>query len=76
MVTKLPSDLRIFSPSTCRKPLCIHTLAITGDAVPGARLRDLVLMVREDQVDAAAVDVEDVRLRQALAGQRALGQHP
>src|SRR5690348_16468148 len=30
MVTKLPSDFDILAPSTCRKPLCIQTLAMTG----------------------------------------------
>ena len=35
MVMKLPRDFAIFSPSTCRKPLCIHTLAMTG--VPWAQ---------------------------------------
>src|SRR6202035_2319911 len=30
IVTKLPSDFDIFSPSTCRKPLCIQKFAITG----------------------------------------------
>ena len=30
MVTKLPSDFAIFSPSTCRKPLCIQIFAITS----------------------------------------------
>src|ERR1700719_3053522 len=30
MVTKLSSDFDIFSPSTCRKPLCIQKFAITG----------------------------------------------
>src|SRR6476661_4995214 len=28
MVTKLPSDFDIFSPSTCKKPLCIQKFAI------------------------------------------------
>ena len=28
MVMKLPSDFDIFSPSTCRKPLCIQTRAM------------------------------------------------
>ena len=32
-----------------------------GGAVRAARLRDLVLVVGKDEVDAAAVDVEDVR---------------
>ena len=57
-VKKLPSDFDIFSPSTCRKPLCIQTLAQCGLGMRAAALRDLVLVVREDQVDAAAVDVE------------------
>ena len=35
MVMKLPSDFDIFSPSTCRKPLCIQTCAITD--VPWAQ---------------------------------------
>src|SRR5215510_5041277 len=30
MVKKLPKLLDIFSPSTCRKPLCIQVLAMTG----------------------------------------------
>ena len=35
IVTKLPRLFDIFSPSTCRKPLCIQTFAIT--AVPCAQ---------------------------------------
>ena len=69
MVKKLPSDFDIFSPSTCRKPLCIQTLAMRGVSKAQQRLRDLVLVVREDEVDAAAVDVEDLALRRIAAGE-------
>ena len=54
---EIPETLAIFSPSTCRKPLCIQKFAITR-MERAARLRDLVLVVREHQIDAAAVDVE------------------
>ena len=58
MVTKLPSDFDIFSPSTCRNPLCIHTRAGGWPGVRAFGLRDLVFVVRKNQVDAAAVDIE------------------
>ena len=60
IVTKFPRLLDIFSPSTCRKPLCIQTFAIAGVPKRAADLRDLVLVVGEDEVDAAGVDVEDL----------------
>ena len=60
MVTKLPRLFDIFSPSTCRNPLCIQTLAMRFAAEGAAGLGDLVLVVGEDEVDAAAVDVERV----------------
>ena len=70
MVKKLPSDFDIFSLSTLRKPLCIQTL--TKRLAAGAfALRDLVLVVRELQVHAAAVDVE-VLAEQRAAHRRAL----
>ena len=65
----LPSDLDIFSP---REPqhAVVHPDAREALA-RGLRLRALVLVVREDQVEAAAVDVEvlaelRVRHRRAL----------
>ena len=57
MVTKLPSDLLIFSASTLRKP-AVHPDAGEGLAPRRLALRDLVLVVREDEVHPAAVDVE------------------
>src|SRR6202020_1191884 len=53
MVTKLPRLFDIFSPSTCRKPLCIQTFAMG-----------------KDEIDPAAVDIEDVAAR-VVAGKTA-----
>ena len=62
----LPSDLLIFSPPMVTHALCIH---IDVKRQPGrARLRLLVLVVGEAQVDAATVDVE--RVAEVLAGHR------
>ena len=55
---KLPSDFDIFSPSTFSIAV-VHPVA--RELVAGADgLRDLVLVVREHEVAAAAVDVEAV----------------
>ena len=55
---KLPSDFDIFSPPTSTKPLCTQW---RGEAVAeGDGLGPLVLVVREGEVLAAAVDVEAV----------------
>ena len=67
----LPTDFDIFSPRMSRKPLCSQYLAMRVDAVGAAALGDLVLVVREDQVEAAAVDVER-HAQPALAHGRAL----
>ena len=66
MRKKLFSDFDIFSLSTLRNPLCIHRCA--KPASVAARLRDLVLVMRELQVHAAGVNVE-VRAEQ-LVGHR------
>ena len=71
MVTTLPSDFDIFSPPSFSKPECIQWRAKLLVAERALGLRDLVLVVREDQVVAAAVDVERlaeiaVRHRRAL----------
>ena len=63
MVTKLPRLFDIFSPSTCRKPLCIQTLAMRVGAEGAAGLRDLVLVMGKDEIDSAAVNVEDIAAR-------------
>ena len=56
--SELPSDLLIFSPAVVIQALCIQ---YDAKPRPGrARLGQLVLVVREAQVDAAAVDVEGV----------------
>ena len=67
----LPSDFDIFSPPSVSRPECIQWRAKLPGAERALRLRDLVLVVREDQVGAAAVDVERlaevaVRHRRAL----------
>ena len=51
------SDLEIFFPSLVNRPLCSQ---YDGERLAGVRLRldQLVLVVGEDQVEAAAVDVE------------------
>ena len=66
MVTKFPSRLRHLLPLDLQEAV-VHPVpfAMQRRAVRAARLRDLVLVVREDEVDAAAVDVE------RLAEQRA-----
>ena len=53
----LPIDLAIFWPPSRRKALCSQKLT---NFLPGGGLglRDLVLVVREDEVHAAGVDVE------------------
>ena len=54
--SELPSDLLIFSPAVVIQALCIQ---YDANVEPGrAGLGLLVLVVREAQVDAAAVDVE------------------
>ena len=59
MVTKLPSDSRHLLALDLQEavvhPVSRHQLGVPMRA---ARLGDLVLVVREDEVDAAAVDVE------------------
>ena len=70
MVKKLPSDFDIFSLSMLSRPLCIQTLA-KRSAARRLALRDLVLVVGELQVLAAAVDVEGLA-EQGLAHRRAL----
>ena len=55
---KLPSDLDIFSPSTSTQPLWTQCLA---NGLPiGDRLGALVLVMRERQVAASAVEIEPV----------------
>jgi hypothetical protein len=67
-VKKLPSDLLIFSPFTSSMPLCTQTLAKPAAGEGAAGLRDLVLMMREDQVIAAAMNVEILaEMRQDIA---------
>ena len=56
--TMLPSDLLIFSPSIRSMPACIQNLRERPLAGPALGLGDLGLVVRVDQVAAAAVDVE------------------
>ena len=57
MEIRLPSDLDIFSP-----PKLQHAIVdpVAGEFHPGIRLGlgDLVFVVREDQVIAAAVDID------------------
>ena len=53
----LPTDFDIFSSSIWTIPLCIQIRA-RGDAAGRLGLGDLVLVVGEDEVDAAAVDRE------------------
>ena len=55
-VVKLPSDFDIFSPPTFTMPACIQCRANAWPARLG--LGALVLVVREHEVVAAAVDVE------------------
>ena len=57
MNTRLPSDFDIFSPSYATIAECIQWRT---NGSPGGRLalRDLALVVREDQVGAAAVQVD------------------
>ena len=61
MVMKLPRLFDIFWPSTWRKPLCSQYIGHDRRAVGTARLGDLVFVVREDEVDTAAMDIELVR---------------
>ena len=64
--SELPSDLLIFSPLMVTHALCSQYCA---NALAGRLgLRDLVLVVREDQVEPAAVDVE--RRAEVLARHR------
>ena len=61
-----PTDLAIFSPSSSSIPLCIQMRASGAAGRP--RLGGLVLVVREDEVDATAVDVEpDAQQASAIA---------
>ena len=55
--TKIPVDFAIFSPPRLTMPLCSQYLAkvLTGSPLT---LGDLILVMREDQVGAASVDVE------------------
>ena len=53
----LPTDFAIFSSPSSTIPLCIQIRA-SGVPARGERLRRLVLVVGEDEVDAAAVDLE------------------
>ena len=59
MVTKLPSDLRHLLAFDLQEAV-VHPVRSPSPACAegAARLRDLVLVVRKDEVDAAAVDVE------------------
>ena len=66
----LPTDLAIFSSPIWTMPLCIQMRA-SGLPRAGLGLRDLVLVVREDEVGAAAVDVE-VEPEDLLRHRRAL----
>ena len=53
----LPTDFAIFSSSICTMPLCIQ---VRDERLAARRLglRDLVLVVREDEVRSAAVQLE------------------
>ena len=53
----LPSDFDIFSPSTNRCSTCTQKRA-NCDLRGALALRDLVFVVRKDQVDAAGMDVD------------------
>ena len=66
----LPTLLAIFSPPSCSIPLCIQ---ICASSAPRAhpRLRGLVLVMGEDEVVAAAVDLE-ADAEQLLGHRRAL----
>ena len=71
MVTTLPSDFDIFSPPNVHHAVVHPVAREVAVAERALGLRDLVLVVREDQVGAAAVDVERlaevaVRHRRAL----------
>ena len=70
--TELPSDLHIFSPLMVTQALCTQYRAKL--VAEGLGLGDLVLVVREDQVEAAAVDVEGVA--EVLVGHRRALQVP
>ena len=54
--SEFPNDLLIFSPDVVTHALCVQYVA--NGIARRVRLRDLVLVVRENQVQPAAVDVE------------------
>src|ERR1035441_189973 len=56
----LPNRFDILVPAMVRNSTCIPGAGEVPLAGMRAALRDLVLVVREDQVDAAGVDVEHV----------------
>ena len=66
----LPTDLAIFSPPSWSIPLCIQ-MRVSSAPRAVARLGGLVLVVGEDQVAAAAVDLE-ADAEQLLGHRRAL----
>ena len=58
MVRMLPSDFDIFSSPSCRRPLCTQKRENGSGVRKRLGLGDLVLVVREDEVEPAAVDVD------------------
>ena len=70
-VKTLPSDFDIFSLSMLRNSTCTQK---RENGVPGRAfgLGNLVLVVREDQIDAAAVDVDRRLAEQPERHRRAL----
>ena len=71
MVMKLPSRLAHLLPLDLEEAVVHPDVRHRRRAVRAARLGDLVLVVREDEVEAAGVDVEDLA-EVALAHRRAL----
>ena len=68
---EIPRRLRHLLPLDLEEAVVEPVVGHDGGAVGAARLRDLVLVVGEDEVDAAAVDVED-RAEQRAGHRRAL----
>ena len=57
-MTRLPSDLLIFAPSCSTMAVCSQTRTNGEPPVTRLGLGDLALVMREDEVAAAAVEVE------------------
>ena len=57
---EIPGRLRHLLAFDLKKAVVHPVIRHRGRAMCATRLRDLVFMVREDQIEAAAVNVEDV----------------